>query len=344
MPLLDIQRRGRELGRIRLGQQVQAKNGKMRPEKLSTFRFTTNSRAGADAVAQLLGGEVRAWEGGTQQWEVITPTSELPVMIPPGDAVIRQDYEMWSGGGCQRRCDSQTAHTRDEQGNDVTGPCLCPADAIERSELAKVGRACKPTTRLNVMLPDLPDIGVWRVESHGFYAAVELGGAAELLVKARDKGVFLPALLRLDKRRSAVPGRSVREWYVPVLEIGASVRELTSGEAGGNLQQALPPAPVRALAAGASSPSPVAPSVAAGEDHTEADLAPEQHEPAGAGMSAQQIADRARGTRSKAMLDALGRTASELEVLDDFVDDGSGVMSKLRDVLTERLDTVKAAS
>ena len=53
MALLDLQRRGQQIGRLRIGQQVQAANGKMRPSRLDTFRFTTGSHASAEAIAAL---------------------------------------------------------------------------------------------------------------------------------------------------------------------------------------------------------------------------------------------------------------------------------------------------
>ena len=124
MPALDIlrhQRRGQQIGRLRIGQQVAVikdgrDTGKTRPARLDTFRFTTGSRATADAIAALYGGEVRPWE---REWEVITGKSEIGVTVPPRDEVISQWYEMWTAGGCQRRCDSQ----HDQISN---GPCQCP--------------------------------------------------------------------------------------------------------------------------------------------------------------------------------------------------------------------------
>ena len=45
MAVLDIQRRSQQIGRIRIGQQVRASpTARMRPERLSTFRFTTASK------------------------------------------------------------------------------------------------------------------------------------------------------------------------------------------------------------------------------------------------------------------------------------------------------------
>jgi hypothetical protein len=60
MPILDIQKRARELGRIRLGQVVVSANGKTRPEKIDRFRFTSYSRELLDQVAALYGGQVGA--------------------------------------------------------------------------------------------------------------------------------------------------------------------------------------------------------------------------------------------------------------------------------------------
>src|SRR3954469_6237276 len=159
MPILDLQQRQRELGRIRIGQQVQGRNGKMRPEKLSQFRFTSPSQEIVEAVAVQYGGTVAPWtpaNGGSQQWKVLSEARRLPVLVPPQP--VSQFYELWSGGGCQRRCDGVRELLSES-------PCVCAVNGQEGPQ-----RECKPTTRLNVVLRDLPGIGVWRLESHGFYA------------------------------------------------------------------------------------------------------------------------------------------------------------------------------
>jgi hypothetical protein len=215
MPILDLQRRGRQIGEIRLGAVVKTASGSTRPSKLDSFRFTCKSGSIAESVAQLYGGTARAVElqNGEQSYEVMTGCTEVPVMVPPGDQVISQWYEQWSAGGCQRRCDGVTEQL-------TQSPCKCPSDPEERNRLAAKGSACKPTTRVNVMLPDLPDLGVWLVQSHGFYAAIELGGAAEVLASAREAGVIIPAKLRLEQRQ-VKRGGETRKFAVPVLEIVA---------------------------------------------------------------------------------------------------------------------------
>jgi len=247
MAVLDIQRRGQQIGRLRIGQQVQASNGKMRPARLDTFRFTTASRTTAQAIAALYGGKVRDWSG---EFEVITGKSEIGVTVPPRDEVVSQWYEMWSKGGCQRRCDSQREQISG-------GPCLCPhadnpsdADevarkALERSDLARQNppQACKLVTRISVMIPDLPGLGVFRLDTGSFYAAVEIGDSAALMQVARDRGVFLPAILRIEQRQR-VAGGQTKKYPVPVLEVLATFRDLATGaiENAGIVAQ-LPPAP-----------------------------------------------------------------------------------------------------
>lgn len=221
MPIIDLQMRQRELGRIRMGHKV----GGKRPEKLERFRFTSASKDLIEAVAALYGGECKAWgNDGAAQFEVYTQVNRVPILLPPQP--ISQWYEMWSGGGCQRRCDGKTNVLKDE-------PCLCPSDPLDRAELASKGQACKPTTRLNVMLRDVPGIGVWRLESHGFHSAVELPMVAEFLAQATEAGTYLPAELALQPRSSKRPGEGTKQWMVPVIEVGATLRQIMSGEVEG---------------------------------------------------------------------------------------------------------------
>lgn len=273
MSVLDIQRSGQQIGRIRIGQQVSTgktnKDGseKMRPARLDTFRFTTGSKVAADAIAELFGGEVREWAGHRGQYEVITRESAIGVTIPPRDAIVSQHYEFWSAGGCQRRCNSQVQESGAE--------CECPhaADpgnaeevanaALKRAELAKLNppRACKLITRINVMIPDLPGLGVFRIDTHSYYAAREIGDAAALMQMARDKGLFLPAILRIDHRQRVANGQTT-PYPVPVLEVLATFRALATGQiAAGGMAAQLPPAPGEAPKAITAGP-PAAPGAA----------------------------------------------------------------------------------
>jgi hypothetical protein len=227
MPIITLQRRQTEVGRIRIGEQVTGSNGKPRPAKLDKFRITTASRRLIDEVARLYGGEVRKWTGSPSgvQWEVYTDASSMPVVVPPQN-FLTQWYEMWSGGGCQRRCDGQTEQR-------IGQPCLCPADLYERGQLAAKGKACKATTRLNIMLAEVPSIGVWRLESHGNNAAIEMPGVAEVLAQA---GGYVEGVLELQQRKQIVQkpggGSETRQFIVPYLDVHQAPREVVALSAG----------------------------------------------------------------------------------------------------------------
>ena len=207
MPLIDLQRRMRELGRLRLG--VKEAGG---PKRIDTWRLTSHSRDLIESAAALYGGEPREWQDApsdAEQWEVITDATSLPIAIPPGVA-MSQWYEQWKGGRIERRCDGEYEQISERN-------CLCnPED-----------RECKPTTRLNVMLPELWDIGVWRMESRGIIAAIELAGVVGLLEHATARGVAVQARLRIDSRTVRKPNeRYPRHFSVPVIEVASSLGAL----------------------------------------------------------------------------------------------------------------------
>ena len=335
MPVLDIQRRSQQIGRIRIGQQVPTGKRdadgkeKMRPARLDTFRFTSPSERAAHDVAGMFGGAVRPWAG---QSEVITKRSSVNVVIPPRDGMISQWYEMWTAGGCQRRCDSQ----REQISN---GPCLCPhaSDAGDEDEVARRAQersglaaenppgACKVVTRSNVMIPDLPGLGVWRIDTHSFYAAAEIGDAAALMQMARDHGVFLPAIVRIEQRQR-VAGGQTKKFPVLVVEVLATFRQIATGalEAGGITAQ-LPPPPgeqPKAITAGpAAEPAPPAP---AGPEIEPMDW-----------QRAQVIYERALAAATRSEVESCAKDPEAQRLADEHVctDSQSDVWEPLHDAL-----------
>lgn len=241
--LIDLQRRFRELGRLRMGRLVTGGKGRPRPEKLEHWRLTSHSRTLLDHAARVWGGSVQVWENAPvdgDNFELITETKSLPIIVPPGH-VLSQHYELWSGGGCQRRCFGPNEEgTSRRADRDVA--CSCPLDIGERMEQAQKGQACKPTTRLSVILPDIPDIGVWRLESHGYNAATELAGTYDICRMATEKGQPIAALLTIQPREVKREGQT-KKFMVPIIEIEARVGEVIDSIA----QAQLPPAERREL-------------------------------------------------------------------------------------------------
>lgn len=254
-PIIDLQRRLAEVGRIRLGEQVTTKSGKKAPTKLARFRFTSPAATLIDQAAELYGGAARDWQAPSgPQREVITEATSIPVLIPPGDMAFSQWLETWSGGGCRKRCDGRWDIQRDQA-------CDCDPE----------NRECKPTTRVSLILPEMPGVGLWRVETHGHYAAVELGATVELL-QSLAPGRLVPGRLRLDPRTVKRPGPDgkpqTRNFVVPVLDIEGTMAALGARETPVAIEAA-PSAGLSPVPAAALEVAP-APSIAAQLEQTKA--------------------------------------------------------------------------
>lgn len=245
MGILDIQRRMMEIGRIRMGDKAQSGH----PQKLSYFRLTSPAREALEVAAALWGGDVQPWTGAPSegQYELYTRTDVLPILIPPAADTVSQWYEQWTAGGCTHRCDGATNIAPDDP-----QPCSCDPD----------NRACKATTRVNVMLPDLPGVGRWRLESHGMNAAYELPGTIDVLQMASNEGRLLSGRLRIEHRTRKTNGQT-RKFIVPVIDLDVTVAQLMGGqEAGGagaggssSFPSAPPPASLGERSTGRSLPA-----------------------------------------------------------------------------------------
>jgi len=245
MSIVSLQKRARQLGQIRLGT---TKDG--RPVSLNTVRLTSVAKGLLDQAAELWGGTVESWqpnEKSSLRWSLITETSELPVVIPPQDVDNISWYEHWGSGGLQRRCDGENIVNRD---GDL--PCVCDPD----------NRECNMVTRVNLMIPDLPDVGVWLLSSTGWYAATELAMSMQLVVQSMQKTGLLPeATLAIEQRETKRPGEPTKRYVVPTLRFADTLstfleqgpaRHLPDGADGGEGEgtvQSLPepsPTPIEA--------------------------------------------------------------------------------------------------
>jgi hypothetical protein len=285
MTIAGLTPRLREEGRLRMGdsEPIKGKKGR-RPVKLTEWRLTSPNREAIETAAKLWGGEAHEWEGAPgeqRQWEVHTDVSELNVLIPfPQDLEERQLYELYTAGGRTRACNGREEFLSG-------GPCLCEPDQ----------RECKLTTHLLVLLPELPGIGVWRLTTSGYNAAVELAGAMRILRSIHSRSHFATAALVLEQRSQRITGQAERQFVVPVLRLPYS---LADAGLGGHLPPALPagvdPETGEILAAGPESSgdtaglrAPADRPAAAGSSATEAK--PEETEVADVGAGAGEGAD-----------------------------------------------------
>lgn len=224
VPLADLGQRLAEHGRIRIGEQVTFKSGKKGPSSIDHFRFTSTDEAALGQIAAKYGGEVRPWHepkaNPPHQFELHVPTNEIDVVLPPG--ALSNYYELWSGGGCQRRCDGVTC-TIPGENEDQTVGCLC---------VRQGAMACKPKSRLNVLLPYVRFAGSWRLETSSWNALHELAATEDLIqtLQAAGDGSLLNAKLRVEQQKKVSNGKT-KEYVVPRLVLDATPIEILSGQA-----------------------------------------------------------------------------------------------------------------
>lgn len=262
-PLTELDRRVPEAGRIRMGQKVPLKNkpGKSRPAALSTWRFTSQHRDLIEAIAAHYGGTARPWHDDSaspaDQFEVITEASSIRVLVVNDGITIW--YELWSAGGCQRRCDGIEVETKEVVSPDdyemVKSPCICH----ENGEAE-----CDPHTRLSVVLPEFSFAGIWRFESKGWNAAQELPGMYDMINELHARGSMVDAVLSIVSEERMTPNGK-RNFKKPKLSVLNTPLEIAAGAAGLQIGAGGTPVEVRpALGRGGFSPE-LAPSTDAGD-------------------------------------------------------------------------------
>jgi hypothetical protein len=222
--ILNRQRQLAEQGRLRLGLTTTASSGKARPKASATWIVTSHSQEHVEAAAALWGGTVERWQpmgNCAEQWRVISEAYAVDAILPPGEPLM-QAYELWSKGGCQRRCDGVT-----EQ---FTGaPCICAAKFGEQWHEQPNGTVCDTKSRLKVILPDMPGMGSWRVETGSYYAADAMAGLIDVIRGTVGEQTLIPIRLRIEPR-TRIAGGQTKQFVVPVLELrGVTAGELLGG-------------------------------------------------------------------------------------------------------------------
>jgi Recombination directionality factor-like len=255
VPVHDAPALWDESGRIRLGysEQVEGARGK-RAVKLDHYRLTCVDPDVLAAAAERYGGDVEPWDDapGGPQFQLFVTADWLPVIVPPA-AAGTQAWEHWDKPGglkpaelrkapvvCLRRCDGRTERV-------TGGSCLCAAEAAEAvvggdqegprrlgGPLGEEGRTCKLHTRLSVLLHELPDFGMWRLDTAGWNAGHQLATFLLLVHPGLPRYAKLQLGIRIARRRRQTPkGWQTVTFPVPVLRPdpreGLTVGDLLGG-------------------------------------------------------------------------------------------------------------------
>lgn len=260
-PIIDFKHRIPEAGRIRFGKKkANQRGGRAFPSALKTLRFTSPDRELIEEAAAQFGGTAQVWDDPSanprNQFEVISTSTEIPVYVLPEGLAI--NYEKWSGGGVEWRCDGIECELAVATGQDKSGDTIYDMVKVECQCRKNMVRECDPTTRLNVIIPSLPFKGVWRVESKGWNAMAELPGMVNVITQLQQTGMMVQAQLGVDVRETMKNGRK-KNFVVPrlgmidtpiAIQQGlASVGALTTGGTRLALSAGSPAAPAPAPAA-----------------------------------------------------------------------------------------------
>jgi Recombination directionality factor-like len=303
--IITLQRQARELGRLRTGYSEPTGGRRNKPVRSETWIVTSPAERYIETAAAVWGRQVEKWQpqgNGAAQYRVVTDAVVIDAILPSGDP-LTQAYEMWSAGGCQRRCDGERDWIDD-------AACQCRAEfGDEFWETApKPELVCKPTTRLNVVLPQIGDVGVFRMETHSFYAANEIAATIDLIRSATHGETTVPIRLRIEQRTRVAQGKTK---HYPVVAV-----ELQDGFAR-QMYAALESATHAALPAGGREQLAIGASPAEVETEPAPELASNEGEApaARAKLTSTQVLTMAKLCRNVEQLQDLWRSAKADGVL-----------------------------
>lgn len=197
------------------------------PARAETLVFSSDDHDRLELMATRLGGTVTPSPDPEVEarWRLMSNATQIEVVLPSdGERGWDAWFEHWGESGCLRRCDGKTClfsidpHSGERQDNIK---CLCAALDLEGED------ACKPTSRLNVVIPsllDIPGVGVWQMQSRGRATYAEIEGTLSLL---RQLGGIagVPLVLRIIIRQRRDRGGALRTFPVLTLSIRDSFEQ-----------------------------------------------------------------------------------------------------------------------
>lgn len=225
---IERQRRLVEVGIIRIGEKRTNGQGKEYPAALDKFRLTSNNKFLLQEAAKAYGGEVRPWVGKPGQYELYTDTDLMKAMIstkPVGDEgdteSLSQHWEQWAGNTCTCRCDGQWCKVWKQTGTDKKGkptydrveiPCECDHDDPE-------GVKCKLVSRLSVILPEVPALGLWRLNTGSGQFADEISALIDMIDRLGLTGLQHVTMKIEDRENRTGPGADTEKFKVIRVEL-----------------------------------------------------------------------------------------------------------------------------
>lgn len=230
-----------QAGRIRIGEQIKARSGKMMGTTLDTFKFTSGERDLLVPLAERYGGTIEPWnaKGSGDRWQVKSEATKIDVQVHVAGSMTLS-YELWDPH-LMRRCNGNVCHvltnTPDDAGFEEV-PCLCACKGMIE---------CTKKLRLSVLLPNMPTLGMWRFDSSSENTITEIGGFMKYMEEWAGNGLHACTMGMKVMRRPGKVFTVVNLDYpegIGSLLAGESrlVQLPTPAETAGELEAGSPPA------------------------------------------------------------------------------------------------------
>lgn len=240
MSILKRQQRIVEVGIIRIGEKGISGSGKEYPRSRETFRITSKFKDLLDVAQKVYGGEVRQWKDHPGHWELLSEAKTIKGLFSTretGDGELEsliQHFEQWKGNTCTHRCNGETCEVWKQIGNDKKDKPIYDKDLVPCSCEHDGDRDCKLVSRVRVILPEVPSLGLWRLNTGSETFAGEVEGLiANIKTFRLDQYGPVPVTLTISTREKRTGPNAATEKF-PVVEIlldqnPVSLPQLVSG-------------------------------------------------------------------------------------------------------------------
>ncbi len=218
-PIKDLTDRARlpRLGKIRLGIKKKSKGGVEHPQATDYFVLPDEP-----AMLKELYGE---------------QPKELPIILPVEDEDIwaSQWYRAYSmtrglickgdGETCTRTVDKNTGDlaTRDTEPDAVQ---VIQMDCAGKECPDYQGKRCAEIMMLQFMLPDVPGLGVWQIDTSSINSIMNINGAAQAIHSIYGRVSMIPLILTLEPQQVLGSDKKTKTVHCLNIRVRQTLREM----------------------------------------------------------------------------------------------------------------------
>ncbi|WP_258111895.1 hypothetical protein [Alicyclobacillus sp. SP_1] len=203
------------MGKIYLGLKQEHQSGKSYPVATDYFVVRADgvntSEEAAKAFHEVYGETPK-------DITIAFPSDDPEVFMPQYLSAYRGAVgrsELWCKG------DGERARRADDQGGYVDVPCWYKDCPIFRE------KKCKPLTRLLFLLPDVPGIGIWEIDTTSYFGSQNLTACVQMVRQlTRGRIAMIPLKLRVVPQTVSPDGKAKTVYVLDLKLEDIKIREL----------------------------------------------------------------------------------------------------------------------